>query len=161
MSSWNWRSSSDAAYRPGVNSWPTRGSPSSEGESPQRATTQHRLEGGNLAISGTLTDAAVPTLSALTTSHRHTHGSPVGLMSMTSEASARAAHLAARIWTLEPKLRPETVRGLIVHSASWSKAMLEDLAAGVSAFFGQLARATSAETRVQLPASRFSGGAPP
>lgn len=84
------------------------------------------LEGGNLAISGTLTDAAVPTLSALTTSHRHTHGSPVGLMSMTSEASARAAHLAARIWTLEPKLRPETVRGLIVHSASWSKAMLED-----------------------------------
>jgi hypothetical protein len=84
------------------------------------------LEGGNLAISGTLTNAAVPTLSALTTSHRHTHGSPVGMMSMTSEASARAAHLAARIWTLEPKLHPVTVRGLIVHSASWSKAMLED-----------------------------------
>lgn len=84
------------------------------------------IEGGNLAISGTLTDSAVPTLSALTTSHRHTHGSPVGLMSMTSEASARAGHLAAHIWRLEPELRPETVRGLIVHSASWSKAMLED-----------------------------------
>lgn len=86
------------------------------------------FEGGNLALSGALTDAAVPTLSALTTSHRHTHGSPVGLISMTSEASARAAHLGARIWTIEPKLRPESVRGLIVHSASWSKAMLEDFA---------------------------------
>jgi hypothetical protein len=84
------------------------------------------IEGGNLAISGTLTDATVPTLSALTTSHRHTHGQPVGLMSMTSEASAPGAHLAARVWALEPKLRPETVRGLIVHSASWSKAMVED-----------------------------------
>jgi len=84
------------------------------------------FEGGNLAISGTLPDDTVPTLSALTTSHRHTHGSPVGLMSMTSEASARAGHLAAHIWRLEPQLRPETVRGLIVHSASWSKAMLED-----------------------------------
>jgi hypothetical protein len=84
------------------------------------------FEGGNLAISGTLPDSAVPTLSALTTSHRHTHGRPVGLMSMTSEASARVGHLAARIWSLEPKLRPETVRGLIVHSASWTKVMVED-----------------------------------
>ncbi len=84
------------------------------------------FEGGNLAISGLLTDSTVPTLSALTTNHRHMHGSPVGLMSMTSEASARVAHLAAHIWSLEPKLRPETVRGLIVHSASWTKAMVED-----------------------------------
>lgn len=84
------------------------------------------LEGGNLAISGTLPNDTVPTLSALTTSIRHTHGRPVALMSMTSEAAARAGHLAAHIWKLEPKLRPETVRGLIVHSASWSKAMLDD-----------------------------------
>ena len=84
------------------------------------------FEGGNLAISGPLTDSTVPTLSALTTSYRHTQGSPVGLMSMTSEASARAARLAAHIWSLEPKLRPETVRGLIVHSASWTKVMLKD-----------------------------------
>ncbi|WP_437713212.1 S8 family peptidase [Sorangium sp. So ce448] len=84
------------------------------------------IEGGNLAISGTLADSTVPTLSALTTSHRHTHGSPIGLISMTSEASARAAHLAAHIWSLDPKLRPETVRGLIVHSASWTKAMVGD-----------------------------------
>lgn len=84
------------------------------------------MEGGNLAISGTLTDAGVPTLSALTTSHRHTDGRPLGQLSMTSEAAARAGYLAARIWTLEPKLRPESVRGLMVHSASWSNAMLAD-----------------------------------
>jgi len=83
------------------------------------------LEGGNLAISGPLTDASVPTLCALTTSHRHVHGQPLGQMAMTSEASARAAHLAARVWSLEPKLRPETVRGLIVHSASWTPTMME------------------------------------
>lgn len=84
------------------------------------------VEGGNLAISGTLPDATVPTLSALTTSIQHTRGRPVALMSMTSEAAARAGHLAAHIWKLEPKLRPETVRALIVHSANWSKAMRED-----------------------------------
>ncbi|MDP3207524.1 MAG: S8 family peptidase [Rhodoglobus sp.] len=84
------------------------------------------IEGGNLAISASLTDASVPTLSALTTSHRHTRGSPVGLMAMTSEASARAAYLAARIWSVEPRLRPATVRGLIVHSARWTRTMRED-----------------------------------
>jgi hypothetical protein len=84
------------------------------------------IEGGNLAISGTLPDATVPTLSALTTSLQHARGRPVALMSMTSEAAARAGHLAAHIWRLEPRLRPETVRGLIVHSATWSNAMSED-----------------------------------
>jgi len=81
------------------------------------------LEGGNLAISGRLPDASVPTLCALTTSHHHTRGQPLGQISMTSEATARAAHLAARVWAAEPRLRPETVRGLLVHSASWTPAM--------------------------------------
>lgn len=83
------------------------------------------MEGGNLAIFGTLPDASVPTLSALTTSHRHAVGQPLGQISMTSEATARVAHLAARIWSAEPKLRPETIRGLIVHSASWTSEMLD------------------------------------
>ena len=81
------------------------------------------MEGGNLAIAGTLTDASVPTLSALTTSHRHTAGQPLGLMAMTSEATARAANLAARVWAVEPRLRPETTRALLVHSASWTPQM--------------------------------------
>lgn len=86
------------------------------------------MEGGNLAILGALPDASVPTLSALTTSLRHTLGQPLGQISMTSEAAARAAHLAARIWAVEPKLRPETVRALIVHAASWTPEMVQQFA---------------------------------
>ncbi len=81
------------------------------------------MEGGNLAISGALTDAGIPTLCTLTTSHRHQYGRPLGQLSMTSEAAARVARLAAEIWSVEPKLHPETVRGLIVHSSSWSNEM--------------------------------------
>lgn len=82
------------------------------------------MEGGNFAVAGSLPDASVPTLCALTTSHRHSRGRPLGLLSMTSEATARAAHLAARVWAAEPKLWPETVRALIVHSASWTPEMV-------------------------------------
>jgi hypothetical protein len=82
------------------------------------------MEGGNLAVSGTLPDASVPTLCSITTSHRHTVDRPIGLISMTSEATARASNLAARIWVAEPTLRPETVRGLIVHASTWTAEML-------------------------------------
>ena len=84
------------------------------------------FEGGNLAIAGGLLEAGVTTLSALTTGHRHALNLPLSLLSMTSEASARAGNLAAHIWTLEPSLRPATVRALIVHSASWTKVMRAD-----------------------------------
>ncbi len=83
------------------------------------------MEGGNLAVSGSLTDDSVPTLCALTTSHRHAMGRPLGQISMTSEATARASRLAAQIWKAEPRLRPETVRALLVHSASWTPEMLQ------------------------------------
>jgi Subtilase family len=81
------------------------------------------FEGGNLAIAGLLPDASVPTLNALTTSNRHNVGQPLGQIAMTSEATARAAHFAASVWTVDPKLRPETVRALMVHSASWTREM--------------------------------------
>jgi len=83
------------------------------------------MEGGNLALALPLVDASVPTLSALTTSHKHTLGHPLGLTSMTSEASARAGYLAARVWAVERKLLPETVRALIVHAASWTSQMID------------------------------------
>jgi hypothetical protein len=83
------------------------------------------FEGGNMGISGgahPLPDGSIETLSALTTGHQILT-SPLSTLSMTSEATARAARLAAEIWAVEPKLRPETVRGLIVHAASWTKVM--------------------------------------
>jgi hypothetical protein len=82
------------------------------------------MEGGNLAVSSVLTDPAVPTLAGLATSLRYGQGSPLGLLSMTSEATARAAWLAAQIWDREPDLRSETVRAVMVHAASWTDQML-------------------------------------
>ncbi|QRI93011.1 S8 family peptidase [Delftia lacustris] len=41
----------------------------------------------------------------------------------TSAASALCAGMAARIMAAYPKLRPETIRALLVHSAQWSDAM--------------------------------------
>lgn len=81
------------------------------------------MEGGNMAFDGTLPDATIDTLCAITTHHRR--DKPLWTINGTSEATARAANLAARIWTAEPTLTPATVRGLMVHSASWTPTMLE------------------------------------
>lgn len=42
----------------------------------------------------------------------------------TSPATALAARMAAIIWSHHPRFWPETVRALIVHSASWKPAMI-------------------------------------
>ncbi|MCB9595900.1 MAG: S8 family peptidase [Sandaracinaceae bacterium] len=80
------------------------------------------FEGGNVAFDGALPDPGVPTLTSLTTGHRL--GRPLASMWGTSEATARAAHLGARIFAADSTLRAATVRGLIVHSASWTPTML-------------------------------------
>lgn len=79
------------------------------------------LEGGNVAFDGMLPDPTVTTLTTLTTGHRPTH--PLAAIWATSGATAHAAHLAASIWKADPTLRPETVRGLIVHAATWTEQM--------------------------------------
>lgn len=80
------------------------------------------FEGGNVAFDGALPNHTVPTLTTLTTGHRP--GRPLALMRATSEAAARAGHLGVSIWGADPSLRPETVRGLIVHAASWTPEMI-------------------------------------
>jgi len=80
------------------------------------------MEGGNIAFDGAL-PTTLDSLSALTTNHQI--GKPVWSINGTSEATARAANLAARIWSADPTLTPATVRGLLVHSASWTPTMLE------------------------------------
>lgn len=82
------------------------------------------FEGGNLAISpGPLLDERVETLVGLTTGRHHHLRAPLSWLSMTSEATARAAHFAAVLWQEDQKLRPESIRGLLVHSASWTEEM--------------------------------------
>lgn len=82
------------------------------------------LEGGNIALSTLIADPDAETLVTLTTGHRHLT-KPLSWISMTSEAAARAARMAVDVWKENPELRPETVRGLLVHSASWTSAMRE------------------------------------
>lgn len=80
------------------------------------------MEGGNLGIYGQNYDHSIPSLCTLTTGIKQNH--PLELFSMTSEATARAAGFAAQIYKTNEKLWASTVRGLIVHSASWTDTML-------------------------------------
>lgn len=42
----------------------------------------------------------------------------------TSAATAQCSYIAAELLSMYPDMRPETLRGLIIHSARWSKPML-------------------------------------
>jgi subtilisin family serine protease len=76
------------------------------------------MEGGNLAYDGHGFCSECDDLSLLTTFHDITKGH-FGNFNMTSAATAQAAWLAAQIQNAYPNIWPETVRGLIVHSAKW------------------------------------------
>lgn len=80
------------------------------------------FEGGNLAADGEGPGDTLDDLRLLTTYHMPmlrlftTFGD-------TSGATALASRMAAEIWAVHPNFWPETVRGLIVHSAEWTPAM--------------------------------------
>jgi len=83
------------------------------------------FEGGNVGFDGRLPDPTIPSLTGLTTGHRHTQGRPLSILWATSEATARAARFGAQLKRMAPDLRPETIRGLVVHSASWTERMTQ------------------------------------
>lgn len=82
------------------------------------------MEGGNLAVVDGRPDR-VDDLCLLTTTLSPVGGALLTTTSDTSPATALAARMAAMIWSRYPRLRPETVRALMVHSARWTPAMLE------------------------------------
>jgi len=77
------------------------------------------MEGGNLAkdVAGFVTEC--DDLSLLSTFYKP-HQDHFYPFSMTSAATAQAAWFAAQIQAEYPKYWPETVRGLMVHSAEWT-----------------------------------------
>jgi uncharacterized membrane protein len=79
-------------------------------------------EGGNCITDGSTTDLC-DSLSLLTTSHQ-----PVAKLfttaGETSAACAIADRIAGAVRTHYPGLWPETVRGLLVHSAEWTEQMI-------------------------------------
>ncbi len=86
------------------------------------------FEGGNLAYDGTHPADAIDDLQLLTTFYRP-DVRPFTTLGDTSAATALAARMAAAILATKPELWPETVRALIVHSAEWTTAMRNHIAA--------------------------------
>lgn len=86
------------------------------------------LEGGNFATdgSGSFSDAA--DLSLLTT-RLDPSGALLGSTHATSPATAQAARIAAIIQSAYPAYWPETVRGMLVHNADWTKEMIKEFPA--------------------------------
>ncbi|MFM8474311.1 MAG: S8 family peptidase [Planctomycetaceae bacterium] len=84
------------------------------------------MEGGNLAIDPTTGRADyIDDLMLLTTRTSPT-GALLTTTGDTSAATALAARYAAIIWSRYPNLSPETVRGLLIHSARWTDPMLAE-----------------------------------
>lgn len=82
------------------------------------------LEGGNLAVKeGEMSDQP-DSLSVLSTYYKPTDRHFEGF-NMTSAAAAKASWMAAQISKRYPEFWPETIRALIVHSASWTQEMLQ------------------------------------
>lgn len=80
-------------------------------------------EGGNVAFNGDGdVDFPVPDLSLLTTFFKP-HEKLFVLTWATSAATAQVARLCAQVLAEYPGFWPETIRGLIVHSAEWTSAM--------------------------------------
>jgi hypothetical protein len=82
------------------------------------------LEAGNRAVSPEKTEVlTVDSLSLLSTGH-DVEVLPLVPFKATSAATAQAARMAAMLHAEHPELWPETVRGLMVHSAEWTEPML-------------------------------------
>jgi hypothetical protein len=80
------------------------------------------FEGGNVAHDGSNPAEAINDLQLLTT-HYRPQACLLSSFGDTSAAAALGANLTARVMAARPELMPETVRGLIVHSAEWTPSM--------------------------------------
>lgn len=87
------------------------------------------MEGGNTAVEPMGFACSMSSLSLLTTGHLP-HERLFSLSWATSAATALAAGMSARISAAYPDFWPETVRGLMVHSARWTPPMLDTYTPG-------------------------------
>lgn len=84
------------------------------------------LEGGNLLAASSGEISGGDDQLRLLTTHFQPHARPLTTTGDTSAAAALGARAAAQILAEYSTLWPETVRGLLVHTAEWTEAMLED-----------------------------------
>ena len=85
------------------------------------------LEAGNMARNASHADPDYidDALQLLSTSHDFAINRPLTTFGDTSAATAAAARLAAMLWAKYPRLTPEAVRALIIHSATWTEPMVQ------------------------------------
>ena len=86
------------------------------------------MEGGNHEIDDDEIFSSPSPLNLVLTTSRDVRSNPLAMTGQTSAGTAAAAHLAARLMARYPSLRMETIRGMLVHSAEWTPAMLNQLA---------------------------------
>lgn len=84
------------------------------------------MEGGNLAIDPNTGRADYVDDLMLLTTRVSPDGALFTTTGDTSAATALASRYAAIIWGHYPKLWPETIRGLLIHSARWTDRMLDE-----------------------------------
>lgn len=82
------------------------------------------MEGGNLLVAPDGFLSEHDDLSLLTTSSQSTH-QQFDWINMTSAATAMASWFAAQLQGTYPNAWPETIRGLMVHSAEWTEGMID------------------------------------
>ncbi len=84
------------------------------------------FEGGNHGFDDSINFAAdLEELSLMTTSNKFTSGEFFASFSETSAATAMAACFVSKVWGQYPDYWPETIRALVVHSATWPAKILE------------------------------------
>ncbi|MCT1903530.1 S8 family peptidase [Oceanobacillus sojae] len=81
------------------------------------------LNGGNMVTNESDYDSC-DDLALLTTS-KDVLSKPLSTIWGTSSATAQASWMASQIYNEYPDIWPETVRGLLIHSASWTEKMIE------------------------------------
>src|SRR3546814_1349072 len=82
------------------------------------------MEGGNLILDDDPLFSRATNHTLLLTTNKNYPNQPLGCTGETSAATARAAGLATRLQAQYPNFRAETLRGLMVHCAEWTSAML-------------------------------------
>ncbi|WP_162140551.1 S8 family peptidase [Sphingomonas sp. PR090111-T3T-6A] len=81
------------------------------------------MEGGNHVVQADGDTSAPGRSTMVLTTHREIPRFPLTFTGETSAATARAAGLVSRLSAAYPRLRAETLRGMMVHSAEWTEAM--------------------------------------
>lgn len=84
------------------------------------------MEGGNVLTDGAgMFEDRLPSLSLRSTGHNN--NAALTSANATSAAAAQASRLATMAWERYPSYWPETIRGLLTHSAEWTNNMAEQL----------------------------------